>query len=325
MKTNQNPIVDLWQTVGIKIKPVLAVCILTMSFFSATACLNGQQLDRENLSTKDTIKVLAIGNSFSQDALESYLSEFAQAADIPLVIGNLLIGGASLALHWDNASHDKAAYSYMKIDADGGKQYRDSVSIAEALSELDWDFVSFQQVSHDAGRFETLIEPLPLLFAYVRHHLRGKKVKFVFHQTWAYAQNANHEFFKNYDRDQQKMYQAIVDVSKSVKTLIPVDIIVPTGTAIQNGRTSEIGDNFCRDGFHLDFNIGRYTAAATWFESLFGESVIGNSFKPETLSAHEAEIAKQAAHAAILKPYEVTDLTDKRVRCFLFHPISTAD
>lgn len=301
MKTNRYSIVEM--------KSILAVCILTISFFSATACLKGQQPDSDNLTTKDTIKVLAIGNSFSQDALESYLSELARAADIPVVIGNLLIGGASLALHWDNANHDKAAYSYRKIGADGRNQYRDSVSIAEALSDQDWDFVSFQQVSHDAGRFETLVEPLPLLFAYVRRHLQGKKVKFIFHQTWAYAQDATHEGFKNYDRDQLKMYRAIVEVSMSIKELIPVDIIVPTGTAIQNGRTSMIGDNFCRDGFHLDVNIGRYTAAATWFESLFGESVMGNSFKPAALSTHEAEIAKQAAHVAVLKPYAITDFS----------------
>src|SRR5690606_34712135 len=250
----------------INIKPLFVVFILTISFFSATACLKGKQSDTDNLIAKDTIKVLAIGNSFSQDALESYLSELARAADIPVVIGNLLIGGASLALHWDNANNDKAAYSYRKIAADGVNQYRDSVSIAEALADQDWDFVSFQQVSHDAGRFETLVEPLPRLFEYVHHHLQGRQVKFIFHQTWAYAQNATHEYFTNYNRDQLEMYRSIMEVTKRIKELIPVDIIVPVGTAIQNGRTSVVGDNFCRDGFHLNFNIGRYTAAAVWFE-----------------------------------------------------------
>lgn len=320
MKTNYHSMGNIQQ----KLRSVF-VFLLTTGLFFTTTCLKGQSRDIDHLTRKDTIKVLAIGNSFSQDALESYLSDLAQAADIPVVIGNLCIGGASLALHWDNANHDKTAYSYRKINADGQNQYQDSVSIARALSDQDWDFVSFQQVSHDAGRFETLTEPLPLLFEYVRNNLRGSKVKFIFHQTWAYAQNSTHEYFTNYDRNQQDMYRAIVDVSKRVSELIPVDIIVPTGTAIQNGRTSVVGDNFCRDGFHLDFIIGRYTAAATWFESLTGESVIGNSFKPEALSAREAEIAKQAAHAAVLNPFGITDLTDKRSSASVIHPSPTVD
>lgn len=38
-------------------------------------------------------------------------------------------------------------------------------------------------------------------------------------------------------------------------------MIIPTGTAIQNARTSFVGDHMNRDGYHLDLKIGRYTAA----------------------------------------------------------------
>ncbi|MBD1422324.1 DUF4886 domain-containing protein [Sphingobacterium chuzhouense] len=279
-----------------------------MSLFSSVACPKKQNLPGIENITADTIKVLAIGNSFSQDALEFYLSGLARAAGIPIVIGNLSIGGASLALHWDNASNDKAVYAYRKINAEGKRESRSNVTISEALSDQDWDFVSFQQVSQNAGRFETFIEPLPMLYSYVQEKLQGKETKFVFHQTWAYAQNTTHGGFKQYNRNQLEMYHAIVEVSKRVKELVPIDIVVPSGTAIQNGRTSVIGDNFCRDGFHLDVNIGRYTAAATWFEVISGKSVIGNTFKPEASSANEVEIAQQAAHAAVLNPYKITEL-----------------
>src|SRR5690606_14538220 len=36
-------------------------------------------------------RILAIGNSFSEDAIESYLYELADAADIQVIIGNLFI------------------------------------------------------------------------------------------------------------------------------------------------------------------------------------------------------------------------------------------
>ena len=44
----------------------------------------------------DTVRVLAIGNSFSQDAVEQYLHELGEAEGYELVIGNLFIGGCSL-------------------------------------------------------------------------------------------------------------------------------------------------------------------------------------------------------------------------------------
>ena len=44
------------------------------------------------------VKVLAIGNSFSQDAVEQYLYELAAAQGDSLVIGNAYIGGAPLTV-----------------------------------------------------------------------------------------------------------------------------------------------------------------------------------------------------------------------------------
>ena len=48
------------------------------------------------------IKVLAIGNSFSEDAVEQYLYELAAAQGDSLIIGNAYIGGCSLEMHLDN-------------------------------------------------------------------------------------------------------------------------------------------------------------------------------------------------------------------------------
>lgn len=57
-------------------------------------------------------------------------------------------------------------------------------------------------------------------------------------------------------------------------------------------------------------NIGRFTAACTWFEEIFGINVINNSFKPAALTDYDAQIAKNAAHLAVLKPKEVTEMVD---------------
>ena len=42
------------------------------------------------------LRILAIGNSFSQDAVEQYLYELLKAEGIEAIIGNMYIGGCSL-------------------------------------------------------------------------------------------------------------------------------------------------------------------------------------------------------------------------------------
>lgn len=256
------------------------------------------------------VKILAIGNSFSDDAIEHYLYGLAEAAGHKVVIGNLYIGGAQLSLHWQNASADAAAYSYRKINQNGNKTTRANTSISTALAEENWDYVSFQQASAYSGQYQTFVQPLSALYDYVKERTTNSRVKYILHQTWAYPQSSTLSAFASYGDSQETMYAAIVDAYIQAKDLIDADLIVPAGTAIQNGRTSVIGDNFNRDGSHLDLNIGRYTASATWFEAIFEESVIGNTYQPTALSAYEAEIAQRAAHSAVLTPHAVTSLVD---------------
>src|SRR5690606_4204670 len=118
-----------------------------------------------------------------------------------------------------------------------------NTSIQTALWDEDWDYISFQQESPNSGMFDTFT-PLVGLYEYVAARATNPQVKYVLHQTWAYAKNSTHSGFANYGKDQDVMYAAIVNAYNQAQDLISADRIVPAGTAIQNGRTSIIGDNF---------------------------------------------------------------------------------
>lgn len=272
---------------------------VALLFFVCIACgLHAQ--------TADTLRVLAIGNSFSEDAVEQYLHEMAEVTGKPLLIGNLYIGGAPLSLHWNNVQSDNAAYSYRKINVDGQKTTTEKVSIRTALQDERWDYVSLQQASPLSGQFDTYVRPLKGVYRYV-DSVTGGKVRLIWHQTWAYSPTSTHEGFANYNRDQQTMYRAIMDASAKAKTLMPFNRLIPSGTAIQNARTA-LGDDLTRDGYHLDLHIGRFIAACTWFESLFGEQAPVTKYRPEQVSEREARVAQQAAHAAVQQPFSVTEI-----------------
>ena len=255
-----------------------------------------------------TVRILAIGNSFSQDAVEQYLHELAEAEGISTIIGNMFIGGCSLERHVKNARDNAPAYAYRKIGTDGKKREKGKMSLETVLADEDWDYVSLQQASPSSGMYETYEASLPELIEYVKARL-PKKTKLMLHQTWAYASTSRHSGFKNYNCNQLTMYQAIADAVKKAAKANKIKIVIPSGTAIQNARTSFIGDHLNRDGYHLDVKIGRYTAACTWFERIFKHNVIGNPYTPEGLDEARKAVAQKAAHAAVKHPYKVTDLS----------------
>lgn len=253
------------------------------------------------------VKILAIGNSFSEDAVEQNLHELAEAEGIQTIIGNMYIAGCPLEKHVKNAREDAAAYAYRKVGLDGVKREQKNVSLATALSDEEWDYVCLQQSSFYSGMYETYQASLPELVQYVKERL-PRKTKLMLHQTWAYAANSTHDGFKNYNNNQLTMYYAIVDAVKRASKLTGIKLIIPSGTAIQNARTSFIGDHMNRDGYHLDLQVGRYTAACTWFESIFRKNVVGNPYCPEGVNKAQWKVAQWAAHEAVKHPFRITDL-----------------
>ena len=92
------------------------------------------------------VKVLAIGNSFSEDAVEQHLHDLAAADGIDVIIGNLYIGGCSLKKHLANAESDNPAYRYRKIGTDGKMEQIKGCTLEHGLLDEEWDYISFQQL-----------------------------------------------------------------------------------------------------------------------------------------------------------------------------------
>lgn len=260
------------------------------------------------LAQTQPIKILAIGNSFADDGIE-YLDEIAIAEGKRIIVANTFIGGCSLERHLDNARHDRHAYLYRK-NTEGKYTEENNKSLLEAIEDEAWDYIVFQQVSSAAGQYSTYFPELSELMEYVRQHATNPNVQYALQQTWAYAADSKHPGFFNYGKNQQAMYEDVVFSYDRAAKKQNISIVIPTGTAIQNGRSSSLGDTFCRDGYHLNLKYGRYTAACVWFETFFGQTSVGVDYRPEGVTKKQAAIAQHAAHLAILQPTEVTDMSD---------------
>lgn len=254
----------------------------------------------------DTLRLLSIGNSFSEDAVEQNLHEIAAADGKVLIIGNMYIGGCSLEKHWANARKNAPAYRYRKIAADGTMTQTDGKRLSSALADEPWDVVTFQQQSGRSGQPDTYEPYMANLVKYTRKRT-PKDVRLMMHQTWAYPANSTNKGFARYNNDQALMYRSVTSAYKEVADRYGMGF-VPVGTAIQNSRGTFTRDNYTRDGFHLSLWYGRYIAACTFYEALFGVNVEGNSYMPPHLEQERVVNAQRCAHAANVQPYSVSKI-----------------
>ena len=226
------------------------------------------------------LNVLAIGNSYSQDAAY-YLSSLAAADNHDLKIANLYIPACNLERHWMNIQSGARAYLY----EENGRSAAHYISIEEALRMETWDYIVTQQSSYDSGFVETYFPYINDIYDYIAKATPQSEL--LLHETWAYEIDSLHPQFGNYHNNQQEMYNRLAHAYKSVSKQLGIRLI-PSGDIIQTLRKKDPfvyecgGMSICRDGYHMTVLYGRYLLAATWYKVLTGNSLISNTYIPST-------------------------------------------
>ena len=256
-----------------------------------------------NWSEDGALKILTIGNSFSDDTMQ-YVYQIAKDMGVSSIsLGNLYIGGCTLNTHADNARGDKAAYEF-RTNSTGVWNTTKSYKMSDAVKLENWDFISLQQASGSSG-IESTYSQLGYLIKYVKELCPNAKI--VWNMTWAYQKDSTHAEFSKYNKNQMTMYKAIVDtVDKKIKSNPDIYCVSATGTAIQNARSSYIGDRLTRDGYHLTYDFGRYVAGLTFFSALTEMSVENASYAPEGVDPNMRKVAIEAATNAQKSPFSPT-------------------
>lgn len=253
----------------------------------------------------DTLKLLTVGNSFSDDAME-YVWQIASALGLKKIeLGNLYMGGCSLAMHRENALSGTEVYEF-RTNTDGVWR-TENKALAYGVTFNDWDFISLQQASPFSGREETYNEDLRFLIDFIKRRAKNTKMKLVWHMTWAYPETSEHEAFLSYGKNQNTMYEMIVKtVQKKILPINDFATVLPSGTAIQNARTSFLGDSLNRDAIHLSMPLGRYIAGLTLTKALTGADISRVAYVSEGISEEEKVVAIESAENACRQPFAVT-------------------
>ena len=274
------------------------------------------------------IKVLAIGNSFSQNAL-MFFDELTEASGNRTISQNGMIGGCSLGRHMRHVDAFEADPKNSE-----GQPYPGRKSLKDLLTQEAWDVVTLQQASSKSYKPETYHPHIERLMVYIKKHAPQAEV--VMHQTWAYRED--HSFWGG-DLDTDEMYKRLRKTYDDMAAEMGLRLI-PCGDAFESARQDPAWGRFVQDqsfdretavypklpeaeknSLHLSYwwkttdtddgkpmlmddrfhanTKGKYLLGCVWFEFLFGESVVGNSFVPDGVSANEAAVLQRIAHRVV--------------------------
>ncbi|MBR2906499.1 MAG: DUF4886 domain-containing protein [Clostridia bacterium] len=243
------------------------------------------------------MKILAIGNSFSQDATR-YLYSIARAGGVSLKVVNLYIGGCSLYRHYRNMLSGEDAYSY-EINGMTSGLY---VSLKKVLLSDEWDVVTLQQRSADSWKAESYEPYLSRLAAFVREHAPAAKL--YIHRTWAYENGAKRLELIGAESAEQ-MLADLTRCYNWAAEQVSADGIIPSGDAMYRLHSELVKTerSAFRDGFHASLGLGRYLLGLVWYGTLCGGDILSNTFAdldkqspPELLA-----LAREIAHETVME------------------------
>lgn len=251
----------------------------------------------ETARSEKCIKVLAVGNSFSQDST-TFLRHMALADGIDLRVGYLYIGGCSLERHYNNITNGKRDYDFRYYTPEYVYDVT-PVDLDFGLEANDWDYVTMQQVSGLSGKYETFQPYATVLAAHIKEKVPAAKL--LLHMTWGYLGGtidlANFGYTSQTDM-YEKIKQAYAVFSKETENAP----IIPSGEAVQLARQTFMGDTFNRDALHLN-DRGKIVSGYVWYEIFTGISPFESKYDPAQdcdLTPQEIETLKACAHKAVL-------------------------
>lgn len=280
----------------------------------------------------EQLNVLFIGNSFTVDATE-HLPGMLSAAGVRNVhLTRLYHGGYTLPEYYTN--FDKAKVCARYDAAPGAASWSGNSTLddkpADALKSKVWDVVVIQEHTgrSEAWSWPGVLKPAVEGLIDRMHQAQPKHrptIIYLMAQTYSKGSSVLVTSFGN---DRSKMFATTSGVVQKLMGETCIDMVISTGCTLENLRTTKVnvknGLELTRDSYHMDLGISRYAAACAVFETIVtpctGKQLSDCPYRYSTSSTtpdnyctpvtnENAPVAQRAAHEAVLKPFEVTDLS----------------
>lgn len=246
--------------------------------------------------------MLFIGNSFCYYFVQE-LQGVAAANGHAVNIANLYEAGCRIDEHWEWLNNPQNKYE-LWITNDFGRFLVGGIkNLQEALPLLSWEKITVQQ-HFTPGKAKTYEVALESCTPYAKNMFDYLKTNYpdaqlYWHEHWSFQ--VGHDTVPD-QATQAFQYENLRAASITISEENGVTMI-PGGDAWELARAdSMFGDTLCKsDNIHDgDTQGGQYLNACVWYETLFRESCIGNSWRPDyRLSETKIQALQAYAHQAV--------------------------
>jgi hypothetical protein len=171
-----------------------------------------------------------------------------------------------------------------------------------------WGFIVIQHGTSNGSRYTSCecYERLPALIDLIKAWAINEP-KIAFNLTWLGESTRRHHEIISYNGNMALMREKLVEVTKKMVIGEPkVDLLIPTGTAIENARTSRIG-LLTRDCYHLSVDKGRFIAALAFISTVTGKDAAQITWAPENVDEYAMAVAIESVKNAQLHPLSITE------------------
>ncbi len=267
----------------------------------------------------DTVYILAIGNSYSNNAVE-YLTPIVYGLDKKVSVTSLYDDGCPLERHVQHYKNDAEEYEFYTDGVNVSAPNKNTMKEAFALHKF--DYITIQQGPGPATTFSTYEPHLTELYKIIKKH--QPQAKILIHQTWSFCELdalGNGPYWKVNYKSSLDMFNRIEEsyVKAAEKIgLDPEKDIIPVGKAIQLAKDEYgFGDFYiegenlgridkCANGALYNDNIdhlnarGKYIAACVWTEKVLGLDCRNTTCAEYGLfSDEETMVLRQIAHEVV--------------------------
>ena len=281
----------------------------------------------------DTVKILAIGNSYSNNTT-FYISKIAESMGKNVSATSLYYPGCSIEGHVEFYNNDSREYQFY-VDGVNITGWEVKNTMKEVFDRDDYDYITVQQGPGRATDFSTYwTEEKPYLtelYDIIKKHEPQAEV--MIHQTWSFSEldsTMGTKWWSPVYDNSLEMFKLIENAYEQAADKLGIDKekgIIPVGRAIQLAKDEygywdaynpgyaekylpdasdanaakhcENGALYTDDIDHLNHR-GRYIAGCVWLEQILGYDCREATFYPEgILTATECEILRAIAHEAV--------------------------
>ncbi len=138
-------------------------------------------------TTGKEIKILSLGNSYSEDSMEYLYGMLEECGYTDVVLGILYKGSCSLEKHNKYIVESAPKYKYYK-NTSGNWVITEESCADDGIKDEEWDIVVLQQSSGLSGLADTYEPYITDIIEYVSENCPNKDVEFAWNLTWAYQQ-----------------------------------------------------------------------------------------------------------------------------------------